>query len=164
MSIIVGTFQGGENAEKAVTAIREKGVTDEEISIVGREEAFQTEEDDEGAKGDLTYTDQDVSDGAITGGTIGAIGGLMAGAGALAIPGIGPVVAAGPIAAGLSGAFAGGVAGGLLDMGIPEERGRHFQEKIKQGHILTIVNADSTNVNDISSILRRYGAQDVEAH
>lgn len=164
MSIIVGTFQEGEQAERAVQSIREQGVTDDQISIVGREEAFQTQEQ-EGEEGDnLTYSDQDVSDGAITGGALGALGGLMAGAGALAIPGIGPIVAAGPIAAGLSGAFAGGVAGGLLDMGIPEERGRHYEEQIKEGHILTIIDAGPTNVNDISSILRRHGAQDVEAH
>lgn len=164
MSILVGTFREKEDAESAVHEMRELGITDDEISIVAREGVFQEQDEGNNEEDTITYTDQDVSDGAMTGGAIGAIGGLMAGAGALAIPGVGPIVAAGPIAAGLSGAAAGGVVGGLLDMGIPEERGRQYQEEVKKGRILTIIEAGPNNVNDISSILRRHGAQNVEEH
>ena len=180
MSIIIGTFDHQEAAERAVQEIRDKGITEEEISIVAREDAIEQVGDDEGGlearqdeaggedmafgEDDITYGDQDVSDGAMTGGAIGVIGGLLAGAGALAIPGVGPIVAAGPIAAGLSGAAAGGIAGGLIDLGIPEEKGRDYEEEVRQGNILTIVHSDENTVQDVANIFRRHGARRVESH
>jgi len=90
--------------------------------------------------------------------------GVLAGAGALAIPGIGPIVAAGPLAAALTGAVAGGVAGGLLDMGIPEEEGKRYEEDVKQGKVLAIVETDQGRASDAEEILRSQGADEVTSY
>ena len=84
------------------------------------------------------YVEDDITDGALTGGTLGGIGGLILGAGALAIPGVGPIIAAGPIAAALGGAVAGGVAGGLIDWGIPAEVSHRYEQQVAQGGILAV--------------------------
>lgn len=105
-----------------------------------------------------------VNDGASTGGVIGGLVGLAAGAGALAIPGLGPLLAAGPIAGLLSGAATGGIAGGLADYGIPSERGRFFEDRVKQGRVLVSVRCDDTRAKEASGILSANGGQDVEIH
>ncbi|HHW13304.1 MAG TPA: hypothetical protein GXX28_00025, partial [Firmicutes bacterium] len=84
--------------------------------------------------------------------------------GALAIPGLGPIVAAGPIAAGLSGAVAGGLAGGLVDWGIPESRGRHFAQEVGRGRVLALIKTGAAKVDQAAGILRDNGAREVEVH
>ncbi|HEY8416697.1 MAG TPA: hypothetical protein VIK93_01535 [Limnochordales bacterium] len=166
MATTIGVFDSHDQAERAVRKLRESGFTEKEVSLVARGHG------DKGGRrgrGDMEAGDegmgaQNVSDGAAWGGGIGALGGLLAGAGALAIPGIGPIVAAGPLAAALSGAVAGGVAGSLLDMGIPEERGRQLEEEVKQGRLLCVVEADSDRVKEAAQILRETGARNVETH
>ncbi|MBO8138754.1 MAG: DUF1269 domain-containing protein, partial [Desulfotomaculum sp.] len=111
------------------------------------------------------YTGGDsVADGATTGGALGAAAGLAVGAGALAIPGLGPLLAAGPIAGMLSGAATGGLAGGLIDFGIPEAEGRRYEEKVKQGHTLVAVQTDENRVNQAAEILRKYHGEEVKVH
>jgi len=75
-----------------------------------------------------------------------------------------PIVAAGPIAGLLSGAATGGIAGGLLDWGIPAPRGRHYEERVKQGNVLVSVRTGDDRVLMAADILRRHGAQDVETY
>ena len=84
--------------------------------------------------------------------------------GALLIPGVGPIIAAGPIAATLTGVVTGGIAGGLIDYGIPEERGEYYEEQVRQGGILVSMKASDEKVEEAASILRQYGASDVELH
>jgi len=111
--------------------------------------------------------DQNLADGAATGGAIGGLAGIAASLGALTIPGIGPILAAGPIAAGLTGVAAGGIAGSLVDMGIPQERGDYYENEVKSGKILAAVDlmdADDAEIEEISSIFHDYGANDVEVH
>jgi uncharacterized membrane protein len=155
MSTVIGLFSSRDQAEEAVSTLREKGFTENEISIVARGEEGQ--QDDDAMSNDLTT-------GTATGGALGGVAGLLAGIGALAIPGVGPIVAAGPIAAGLSGAVAGGLAGGLVDWGIPEQRGRYYEGKVKQGKILAMVKTGQDKVDDAAGILRDNGAADVESH
>ena len=88
---------------------------------------------------------------------------MLAGAGALLIPGVGPIIAAGPLAAFLTGVV-GGAAGGLVDFGIPEERGRYFEERVKKGDILVTLKANDDEISEIASILESNGAEDVESH
>jgi hypothetical protein len=107
---------------------------------------------------------QNLTNGTTTGGTLGGLAGILGGVGAMAIPGIGPILAAGPIAAGLTGAVTGGLAGGLVDLGIPEERGQYYEEEVKKGGILATVEADQDKINDVASYLRSSGARDVETH
>jgi uncharacterized membrane protein len=160
MSTVVGIFNERSQAERAVNEIREAGITDDKISIAAKEDQLRGEgnEDNEGAMG------RNVATGATTGGSLGGLTGLLAGAGALAIPGVGPILAAGPIAAGLSGAAAGGVAGSLVDLGVPNEQGQEYEEEIKRGGLLAVVEADNNKVNDVASFMRRNGAKNVKTH
>lgn len=163
MSTVIGVFNDISAAEKAVKALREKGFRDNEISIVARDDKRrQTGSGDMEVGGD--FGTDSIADGTTWGGALGGVAGLLAGVGALAIPGIGPIVAAGPLAGVLSGAVTGGVAGGLIDLGIPEERGRQYEENLKQGGVLAVIETSDDKARDASSILRENGAKDVEAH
>lgn len=122
----------------------------------------------EGKENDQNLTDntQGLTDGAATGGTLGGVAGLLAGAGLLAIPGLGPIVAAGPIAATLSGAVSGGLAGALVDYGIPEEAGQNYEDHIRNGNMLAIFEGDASQEKtaEIAAIMQRNGAIDVELY
>jgi uncharacterized membrane protein len=162
LSTVIGVFRDVKTAEEAVRALRNKGFKDNEISIVAKDDQNKTRKRDMEVGGEMgTNT---ISDGTAWGGALGGVAGLLAGVGALAIPGIGPIVAAGPLAGVLSGAVTGGVAGGLIDLGIPEERGRQYEQELKKGGILAVIETSEDKVNDASSILRQNGAKDVEAH
>jgi hypothetical protein len=100
------------------------------------------------------------------GGVVGGTLGLLAGIGALAIPGVGPFIAAGPLVAALSGAAAGaavgGVAGGLVGMGIPEIEAKRYEGKIKGGNILISVHTNSTEEQKrVEAIYQRNAAHDI---
>jgi hypothetical protein len=100
------------------------------------------------------------------GGVLGGTLGLLAGMGALAIPGIGPFIAAGPLLAALSGAAAGatvgGIAGALVGMGIPEIEAKRYEGKIKGGNILISVHTNrSDDQKRVAAIFKANGAQDI---
>jgi len=104
--------------------------------------------------------------GAGTGGLVGGALGWIAGIGALAIPGVGPFIAAGPIIAALSGAAigatVGGVAGGLIGMGIPELEARRYEGRLNEGNILISVHTENAEeIERATRILSDAGAQDV---
>jgi hypothetical protein len=106
--------------------------------------------------------------GAGTGGVLGGTLGWLAGIGALAIPGVGPFVAAGPIVAALSGAAigatAGGIAGALIGMGIPEYEAKRYEGKIKAGNILISVHADNSDeIDRAKEIFEQANAQDISS-
>jgi len=159
LKTVVGLFDSHDQAEKAVSELRGSGFH-EEISILAadKNKAGAKAEDKPMAGGGS------VASGVTTGGVLGGLAGLGLGAGALAIPGIGPLIAAGPIAGLLSGAFTGGIAGGLIDWGIPAERGKFYEGKVREGKILTSVRSDEAKIMDAASILRKNGARDVETH
>lgn len=171
---VVGVFEDRGRAERAVDDLQRNGFRKDELSVVTRDgeqrgrEGRGREEGEETAFGPTVaagWGDEEVGEGLAWGGALGGLGGLLAGAGAIAIPGIGPIIAAGPIAAALSGAVTGGLAGGLLDFGIPEERGRFFEQRVKEGKILALVKTDDENrVEDAARIMRDNGARDVETH
>jgi uncharacterized membrane protein len=157
---VIGAFDSRQQAETAVNQLREQGFTTNEISVLAKGAKSETSETFDS---DVGNTDT-IADGVATGSTIGGVGGLMAAAGALAIPGIGPIVALGPLAAALSGAVAGGVAGGLVDYGIPDESGRKFESRLQQGKVLAVIRSEPTKVNQAAQILRQNGVKDVETH
>ena len=106
--------------------------------------------------------------GAGTGGAVGGTIGLLAGIGALAIPGLGPFIAAGPIMAALSGgaigAGVGGLTGALVGLGIPEYEAKRYEGRVKEGGILLSVHSDNSDwTNRAKQILERTGAQDISS-
>lgn len=111
-------------------------------------------------------------EGATTGGALGAIlgglGGWLVGIGTLAIPGLGPFIAAGPLMAALSGAAVGGalggIAGALIGMGIPEVEAKRYEAKVKEGGILIAVHADDRDwASRAKRILEATGARDISS-
>lgn len=159
---VIGVFDSRNDAETAVSQLRNKGFNTEEINIIAKDDNKQRNQSQ-------TY-DDDITDGALTGGTIGGIGGLLLGAGvvasvgAMAIPGIGPIIASGPIAAAIGGAVAGGVAGGLIDWGIPAEASHRYEQSVAKGGILAVIRTNSNKVEAAAQVLRQNGATDVESH
>jgi hypothetical protein len=113
-----------------------------------------------------TKAPEGIATGASTGGVIGGALGWVAGIGALAIPGVGPFIAAGPIVAALSGAAvgaaAGGIAGGLIGLGIPEIEAKRYEGKIKKGNILISVHTENSDeITQAKEIFTKAGAQDI---
>jgi len=163
---VTGIFTSRSQAEKAIAELHDQGFTKDDISVVSKDEGKGRKDGGRGDMGasDMEVGEQDVGAGVGWGGGVGAAAGLLAGAGALAIPGIGPVLAAGPLAAVLTGAVTGGIAGGLVDYGIPESRGKDYEKKIKEGGILTVVHASPDKVSKAADVLRRNGASDVDTH
>jgi hypothetical protein len=159
---VIGVFRSENRAREAINELKAQGFNEREISLIAKEKKELEEDDERG--GNLTMEKQNLGEGVMTGGALGGIAGLLAGAGALLIPGVGPIIAAGPLAAFLTGVVGGGLVGGLVDFGIPEERGRHYEERVKRGDILVTVKAEDDEVSQITSVLKRYGGEDVEVH
>jgi len=113
-----------------------------------------------------TKAPEGIATGAGTGGVVGGALGWLAGIGALAIPGVGPFIAAGPILAALSGAAVGatvgGIAGGLIGLGIPELEAKRYEGKIKAGNILLSVHTeDADEIKAAETIFKNAGAEDI---
>ncbi|HJU23775.1 MAG TPA: hypothetical protein VJ891_14815 [Casimicrobiaceae bacterium] len=104
--------------------------------------------------------------GAITGGVVGGAAGLAASLAGLAVPGIGPIIAAGPIVSLLTGAgvgaVAGGLIGGLTDMGVPRADAEYYAEAVRRGGALVTVRADDARAERAAEMMRSHGAIDIE--
>ncbi len=113
-----------------------------------------------------TKAPEGIATGAGTGGVLGGALGWVAGIGALAIPGVGPFIAAGPIIAALSGAAVGaavgGIAGGLIGLGIPEIEAKRYEGKVKEGNLLLSVHTENSDeIKLAKDIFTKAGAQDI---
>lgn len=159
---VVGLFRSKDQAEEAIRELRARDFEDQDISLVAK-----SDEEGEGGDGEegVSYENQNLTDGTATGGAIGGLTGLLAGAGALLIPGIGPIIAAGPLAGALTGIVTGGIAGGLVDYGIPEEEGERYEQEVHKGSIMVAAEADEEDITeDVISVFRENGAFEVKAH
>lgn len=150
---IIGVFDTEQEATRAIESLQSQGFTNDEISVITKDrDDLKHISEDTG-----TMAPEGVATGAATGGVVGGITGLLAGIGALAIPGIGPILAAGPIAATLTGAAigvgAGGLVGGLIGLGIPEDEARDYEGYIDSGKILVLVD-DNGRGRDIHTVFR----------
>ncbi len=142
---IVGIFATEELAINAIEDLKTQGVRDNEISVVTEdEETYQAIKNRTGVDiEEVPHVPSETVTSAATGGTLGGLGGLLLGLGALAIPGVGPIVVAGPIASALVGVLAGGAIGGLAgalhDYGIPKDEAHDYERRIHHGDIMVLV-------------------------
>ncbi|HEV2096801.1 MAG TPA: hypothetical protein VGQ82_09890 [Chthoniobacterales bacterium] len=151
-----------QQAEQIVERLQTSGFPSSEISVL----LPDTEGKHDIGHVKATKAPEGATTGAATGGVTGGVIGLLAGIGALAIPGVGPFIAAGPIMAALSGAAigatTGGVVGGLIGMGIPEIEAKRYEEKLKTGNYLVAVHAhDGDQQNRAKEIFKNAGADDI---
>ena len=161
---VYGIYPSRTMAEDAVDRLLASGFRNEDISVLLQDNAgtkdFAHKKDTKAPEGTTT--------GVVTGGVIGGTLGLLAGIGALAIPGVGPLIAAGPIMGALAGIGSGGVVGGmigaLVGMGIPEYEAKRFEGRIKSGGILLSVHCDNSDwVGKAKDLLKQTGAEDISS-
>src|SRR5437667_11748985 len=159
-----GIYHSRKDAEFAVDTLRAEGFRNTDISVLFAENEgtkdFATEKHTKAPEGAAT--------GATTGGVIGGVLGWLVGLGTLAIPGVGPLIAGGPIVAALAGVGVGGAIGGitgaLIGMGIPEYEAKRYEGRVKEGGILLSVHCDDSNwTKRAKEILERTGAQDISS-
>lgn len=149
-------------ASEIVTRLKSSGFADNDISVLFPDKSSTRDF----AHEKNTKAPEGATVGATTGGVVGGALGLLAGIGLLAIPGVGPFIAAGPIMASLGGiavgAAVGGIAGALIGMGIPELEAKRYEGKVKDGNIL--ISAHSENSDEIKKakdIFEQCGASDI---
>jgi uncharacterized membrane protein len=156
----IATTQG--QAEQIVQRLQSQGFASSEISVLMPD----THGTRDFGHVKATKAPEGATTGAIAGGATGGVIGLLAGIGALAIPGLGPFIAAGPIMAFLSGAAVGGatggIVGGLVGLGIPEIEAKRYEEKLKKGNYLIGVHTHkSEDVDRAKDIFKNAGAEDI---
>jgi hypothetical protein len=161
---VYGIFTTRSQAETAVDQLLANGFRNEDISVLMQDNVgtkdFAASKETKAPEGTTT--------GVVAGGAIGGTLGLLAGIGALAIPGLGPFIAAGPIMGALAGVGTGGVVGGvigaLIGMGIPEFEAKRYEGRIKEGGILLSVHCDDSDwVGRAKDILKNSGAEYVSS-
>jgi hypothetical protein len=161
---VFGIYPTRMGVEQAVDALRQAGFRSTDISVLFPENLgtkdFAHEKNTKAPEGTAT--------GAGTGAVIGGTLGWLAGIGALAIPGVGPLIAAGPIVAALTGVGVGGAIGGitgaLIGMGIPEYEAKRYEGRVKDGGILLSVHSDNSDwTGKAKEILKRTGAEDISS-
>ena len=159
---VFGIYQNEKQTERAVEDLLAAGFSNDDISILFPDnEGTRDFAHDKGTK-----APEGTAAGVTTGGLIGGALGLLAGIGVLAIPGVGPFIAAGPIMAALAGLGVGGAVGGiigaLVGMGIPEYEAKRYEGHIKAGGVLLSVHCDtSEKVARAKDLLKHTGAQDI---
>ena len=172
----VGTFSNYQDAEVAVSELRDSGFPMDRLSVIGRDTDRAADIANAGnPMGDQgkqvahdTQADEGAKKGAATGGALGGLTGLLVGIGALAIPGIGPVMLGGALATALAttlaggaiGAAAGGLVGALVGLGIPEDRARIYNDRVSRGDYLLIVDGSEDEVRRAETVLSHRGIQE----
>jgi hypothetical protein len=161
---VFGIYKTVGHAERAVETLTTAGFANNDISVLLTD--AQTSHDFAHEKN--TKAPEGTAAGVTTGGIIGGTLGLLAGLGTLAIPGIGPLIAAGPIVAALAGLGVGGAAGGiigaLVGMGIPEYEAKRYEGLVKNGGVLLSVHCDtSQQIKRAEDLLRGTGAEDISS-
>lgn len=165
----VGVFSNRRDSEHALNELRDSGFSMDKVSVVSKD----VDSNDSIAGADVSdragnKADEGATTGAVTGGALGGLTGLLVGLGALAIPGIGPIMLAGAtattiattLAGGAIGAAAGGLVGALIGLGIPEERARVYNDRVSQGHDLVLVDGTHSEIQRAESILHNRGIQE----
>jgi hypothetical protein len=161
---VLGIYSSATEAERAVDTLVNEGFSNADVSVLMS--------DNQGSKDFAheknTKAPEGTTAGVATGGAIGGTLGLLAGIGALAIPGVGPLIAAGPIMGALAGLGVGGAVGGivgaLVGMGIPEFEAKRYERRVKDGNVLLSVHCHtSEDIARAKETLKRTGAADIAA-
>jgi hypothetical protein len=161
---VFGIYPSSTQAEGAVGDLVASGFPSTDISVLLQDQRgtkdFAHEKETKAPEGTAT--------GVTAGGVIGGTLGVLAGIGALAIPGVGPFIAAGPIMGGLAGLGVGGAVGGLIGalvgMGIPEYEAKRYEGRLKKGGVLLSVHCDTSDeIDRAKEILKATGAEDVSS-
>lgn len=181
MKRAIGVFAHRRDAEAALTELRDAGFPMDHISLIAKDadhndriagvDMHSRADTKTGAKTGVktgNKADDGAKAGAATGAAAGGLGGLLVGLGALAIPGIGPVIAGGALATALAttltggaiGAAAGGVTGALVGLGIPENQAKVYNDRLNRGDYLVIVDGTEDEVRHAETILKRRGIQE----
>jgi len=161
---VFGIYPDRIAVEEGVEHLRRAGFRNTDISVLFPE----NEGTKDFAHEKSTKAPEGVTSGVVAGGITGGVLGLLTGLGTLAIPGLGPLIAAGPIVSALAGAGAvgtlGGIVGALVGMGIPEYEAKRYEGRIREGGILLSVHCDDEHwVKRAKELLRETGAQEVAA-
>jgi hypothetical protein len=159
-----GIYQNEMSLRNGVETLQREGFRTEDISVLFAEN--QGTKDFAHEKG--TKAPEGAATGAGSGAVVGGVLGWLAGVGTIAIPGVGPFIAAGPIMAALAGAGVGGAVGGLtgavIGAGIPEYEAKRYEGLVKNGGILVSVHCDNSEwTSKAKDILERTGADDVSS-
>ncbi len=161
---VFGIYPNRAALESGIMSLKDANFRNEDISVLFPENVGTKDFAHE--KG--TKAPEGAATGAGTGAVVGGVLGWLAGIGAIAIPGVGPFIAAGPIMGALAGLGVGGAVGGLtgalVGMGIPEYEAKRYEGRIKKGGILVSVHADSSEwARRAKDILERTGAEDISS-
>jgi hypothetical protein len=161
---VFGIYKTSAQAEDAVDHIAAAGFSHNDISVL----LPDTRSSKEFAHEKNTKAPEGTATGVTTGGVVGGTLGLLAGIGALAIPGLGPFIAAGPIMASLAGLGVGGAVGGLIGalvgMGIPEYEAKRYEGRVKDGGVLLSVHCDTSDeISRAKELLKQTGAEDISS-
>lgn len=157
--VVIGVFDGTATAQSAVSALEASGYPREDISLVMQERGSAPE-----LGAEETQADKGIATGVGAGAVLGGIAGLAA----LAIPGVGPLLAAGPLAAllgAVSGAALGGLIGSFTGLGIPTEAAKEYEAAVREGGV--VVAAKAANADDekrITSVLQQHGPRTVHSY
>lgn len=161
--LVGGVFQNADEASRAIEKLRDLGYDKSDISVMAKD-SDKVDELKNNTNSDVTEegskrgnnAGKGLGIGAGTGGVLGGIAGLIAEIGLLAIPGIGVLAAAGPLATTLSGAAIGATGGGLVGAltgaGIPKENAQEYEKYLKEGHVLLLVKVDEGRRGEIQTI------------
>lgn len=159
---VVALFTESDDAGQAVASLKDKGYTSD-ISVVSKD----WDEDMPEAKDVKKNIADGTAAGVVTGAATGVLAVLLAGAAAVLLPGVGPLLITGPLAASwvaggaAAGALAGGLIGALVDLGLPEEKARIFEEHILAGEVLVAVTTDEDHQLEVESLLRVHNAEEL---
>jgi hypothetical protein len=161
---VFGLYANRSQAERAVDTLQQSGFRTDDISVL----LPDRQSSEEFAHEKNTKVPEGTTTGVVAGGAVGGTLGLLAGIGSLAIPGLGPFIAAGPIMGALAGLGAGGAVGGLVGalvgMGIPEFEAKRYEGHVKDGGVLLSVHCDNSDwVGKAKKILEQTGAHDVSS-
>ncbi len=173
MDTVIGVFPTREHAEAAIEELNSRGYEYDDISVIVKEDANMNRA--KGGEVGADMADGAVS-GAIPGGVLGGLAGLLIGLGAIAVPGLGGLFIAGPLAAALgltgaaattlsgaaTGALAGGLIGALASLGLPRDVATYYEQRVREGGVVVAVPATHMDTEEVRRIMKNRGAGELQ--